>query len=742
MPPKGLRACDGCHAKKIKCDRKEPCGRCRDNAVKCTRDRPRYTRHAAAASSQSNDGRFDVLMRRLSYREDTLVSRSQDGPDQSIQATPGSTETLASSYLPRSPSPTETRASQTTKNEGKEDRQVPEQESSHLQRAGRPKRRGLTIVNSQDDESCTTRQSPLSRQAQHYLEVELGRSKLDMTQDRQWLFQSVLALAERVDLPAAPAWTDRVELEDTIDFYAECMYPAPEFLYVTFEDLGTSSVITRFYLHLGCHLSKITLERMEHTLIEDTIHGQRRLEYIICVNFWAYLVLTSLESEDPSTVMAQHLGGSHDRYFNNVQCALKRMSILVTPTLSTLQALLYGVMLFLDVGDFEHCWVLNAAACQACVALGGQYLADQASDPASTQAREVRASLFNCFVFDKAFSINMDRPCSLPEMEIDIPSLVLSDKDEATYDICVVLLELGQAMDALMKERRTRCEGDAATDKVKRLQAILDLLDSVKEKVDQASHSPSHQSDNFLRGEWMAMEFAYYSVRGALLSMIMATEYDTDTLQLRLVSARRALTALKSMQDNTWAHFTRSQAYTSSLTWAMLLFPFSAFFIVFSNVVITGDLGDLRLLKDVGDGFSVASTGAPTISKIEDFCKRLVKLCFEAITKPRQSNFVASAPHPTSQPISDRGCVATPRLSMQNTSKVRDRGNTSMTQQTGAPNVAATPQQEFPISLDNIDFMFGVESLGMLDGTVGPLLFENNEEDQIWQLFDGLAGEL
>ncbi|KAM5357194.1 hypothetical protein ACJZ2D_016518 [Fusarium nematophilum] len=702
MPSHVLRA--------IKCDRKDPCGQCLDSAGKCARDRPRYSRQAAAASSQFNDGRFEALVRRLSYLEDTLASKSQDGPDQTIQVASESAGTPVPPYLPRSPFPTETRASQTTRNDIKENRRAPERESSSLQGGGGSKRRRLTDApqlpagstqSSPDDESCTAWQSPISRQAQHFFKGELGRSKLNMTQEREWLFQSVLALAERVDMPAAPTWADRVEFEDTVDFYAECMYPAPEFLHVTLDGLGVNSFITRFYLPLGRHLSKLTLERMEYELIENIVHGQRRLEYIICVNFWAYLVLTSLESEDPSTLMAQHLGGSRDRYFNNAQCALKRMSILTTPTLSMLQALLCGVMFFLDVGDFEKCWILNAAACQAFVAIGGQHLVDQASDPASTQAKEVRASLFNCFVFDKAFSINMDRPCSMPEMEIDIPTLALSGKDEAVYDICVVLLELGKAMDALMKERRMRREGDGAAGKMKRLQAILESLDSVKEKVDQ----------------------------------------------LRLASARRALTALKSMQDNTWAHFTQSRAFASSLTWTTLLFPFSAFFLVFSNVVITGDLGDLRLLKDVGDGFSVVATGSPTISKIEDFCKRLVNLCFEAITKPRQSNIAASAPSLASQPISDRSsAVPSPRRLVQNASRVRDMGNTSARQPTSAANAAATPRPQFPTNLDNMDFVFGMDSLGMLDGTPGPLLFENNEEERIWQLyethFDAFAGEL
>ncbi|KAK7419940.1 hypothetical protein QQZ08_010643 [Neonectria magnoliae] len=690
-------------------------------------------------------------MRRLAYLEDALASKSRDELDPTVRsASESSTRTAAPPpCLPRSPSPTESRASQTNDDASKECIQSPEQEPTGMQKTRGSKRRkfslaaslGSSTQSSHEDEPCTTWQSPLLRQAQHYLQGELNRSELNMTQERQWLFQSGLALAERVDSPAAPAWMNRIELQDTVDFYAERMYPPLEFLYLTLNGLGNSSVITRFYLHLGSHLSKLTLERMELALIENTVHGHRRLEYIVCVNFWAYLVLTSIESEDPSTAMAQHLGGSRDRYLGNAKRALKRMSILATPTVSTLQALLSGVMLFLDVGDFENCWILNSAACRACVALGGQFLADRASDPTSTQAQEVRASLFNCFIFDKAFSISMDRPCSLPDMEINIASLVLAEKDEAAYDICIVLLEIAQAMDSLVKVRRLQRHGDGKAN-LERLHATLDSLSSVSEIVDKASRSPLYQSDNFLRGEWMAMEFTYHSVRAALFSIVLASKPDAETLQLRLISARRALRALKSMQDNAWAHFIRSKAFASSLTWTILIFPFSAFFVVFSNVVTTADLGDLRLLKDVADGFSVISNDAPTIQKIESFCQRLVKLCFETITKPRQSSSMASAQPPPSQPNRDKSCNRAVEIPMQNAPNDKDMGKAPTGRQTRAPSATATPQSGLRVDLDSDDFMSNVEGLGMFnDDRANPLPLENNG-DQIWKLFEAHFDDL
>ncbi|KAH6995257.1 hypothetical protein EDB80DRAFT_877127 [Ilyonectria destructans] len=704
MHPQVLPACDWCHAKKIKCDRKELCGACRDNSVNCTRNRPRAPRHHAAAP---NDDRFNVLMQRLSHLEGALVSKSQNEQDQASRSTSESTQNPTQPEFPKSPSPTETRVSQTVQstshNNEKEDQQSPEKDTSRIQRVGNAKRRRVSVAPSLgsstqyswDDDSSTIRQSPLLRQAQRYLKFQRGRPEVNTTQERQWLFQWGLDLAESVDSPPAIAWTDGVELEDKINFYSKSMYPSPEFIYITLNGLNTSSLITQLYLYLGSHISRTTLERMELALVENTAQGHRRLEYIVCVNFWAYLVLTSLESDDSSTRMAQHLGGTRDRYFNNAKQALKRMSILVTPTVSLLQALVSGVMLFLDVGDFENCWTLSSAAYRACISLGGHFVTQQTSDPSSVQAREVRACLFNCYIWDKAFSINMDRPCSLSDLDFSIASLVLTDNNKAVQDICQILLGIAQAMDAIIRERRLRIEGDEAANKVKRLHAVLDSLKPTQKLLEEGTQSSLYQSDNFLRGEFMSMEFTYCSVRTALLSMIIDAKYDADTHRILLDSARQALKALKAMQDNTWAHFIRSKAFASSLTWTILIFPLSAFFVVFSNVIITADLGDLRLLKDVADGFSVISADAPSVYKIEDFCKRLVKLCFETITKPRSHSNAPSTTPIFSQVHTDHITSQAPEITRPGMPGVADMENTVLGQQIPARVLLETSNLEF-----------------------------------------------
>lgn len=142
-------------------------------------------------------------------------------------------------------------------------------------------------------------------------------------------------------------------------------------------------------------------------------------------------------------------------------------------------------MLFLDVGDFEKCWILNSAACRTCVALGGQSFVERAADLDLPQSQEIRASIFCCYIFDKSFSINIDRPSCLPDIDLGIANLALPSDNEVAYEICTVLLKIGNAMDALIKERKSTSEGREVAEKIQRLHGILDSLNSVHKFVER-----------------------------------------------------------------------------------------------------------------------------------------------------------------------------------------------------------------------------------------------------------------
>ncbi|KAH6970556.1 hypothetical protein BKA56DRAFT_622233 [Ilyonectria sp. MPI-CAGE-AT-0026] len=316
----------------------------------------------------------------------------------------------------------------------------------------------------------------------------------------------------------------------------------------------------------------------------------------------------------------------------------------------------------------------------------------------------------------------MDRAFSLPEMEIKAGSLVPTASDNLSHTLCLVLIEVAQGMDAWLRERRTPSEGPDDTGKVRRLQRILESLKPVEGKLDTIKVSrslPDHQrGGNFLKGEWMAMEFTYYSVRSAILGLILAAGFDAGAHCARLDSARRALMALKSMQDNAWTHCTCSMAFASSLT---------------CNVVITADLADLRLLKEVSDGFTVVSVNSPTICRIEEFCKRLVRLCFDTISKSKLPNGANLASFPQ-QPVTRQN---SPQSPVQNSRGKSSRISNLAERSAGSPFAAAGPTgQKVPFDVGHVQ---DIEFFDIFDGAAEWLRLENNEE-QFWQLFGSQTG--
>jgi hypothetical protein len=105
---------------------------------------------------------------------------------------------------------------------------------------------------------------------------------------------------------------------------------------------------------MGAHVSKRSLERMGLALIERTVSGQTRLQYIICVNLIAYLYSVATDSNAQSETMRRHLERSRKEYLRSGLEALERMSLLAPPSLTLLQALISGVCLHIPISHDDH----------------------------------------------------------------------------------------------------------------------------------------------------------------------------------------------------------------------------------------------------------------------------------------------------------------------------------------------------------------------------------------------------
>jgi hypothetical protein len=82
---------------------------------------------------------------------------------------------------------------------------------------------------------------------------------------------------------------------------------------------------------------------MAFALIDEQILGHARAEYIVCVNFFSLTLTIGLESGDVSSSFRRRLKPLQKKYRRNAFAALNHISMLSTPSLSLLQALLAGV---------------------------------------------------------------------------------------------------------------------------------------------------------------------------------------------------------------------------------------------------------------------------------------------------------------------------------------------------------------------------------------------------------------
>jgi hypothetical protein len=78
------------------------------------------------------------------------------------------------------------------------------------------------------------------------------------------------------------------------------------------------------------------------SLIDCTVHGQTRVQYVLCTNYVIYACLTALESKQSPT-MRQRLGELRETLQQNVFTALEELDTQAESTPALFHALHSGV---------------------------------------------------------------------------------------------------------------------------------------------------------------------------------------------------------------------------------------------------------------------------------------------------------------------------------------------------------------------------------------------------------------
>ncbi|KAH8892789.1 hypothetical protein GQ53DRAFT_120380 [Thozetella sp. PMI_491] len=630
-----LAACDLCHYRKVRCDRKNPCDRCAESFVSCVRTRSlKRTRQRRRPWQQHQQHRQMVnTWPGHSDRNDELPL--QDGTsDRRLQNDISLPEPL-SSISPGHPTPEINTDHRETRSWGETIDSVRSDPDRQLSPAS-PDPAPETTRPASWPELATAQNTPVgypgeredhitaTSEAQTYIQSELGDNQR-LSQQQRDLLQLAITMASRMPVTKEASVSDfDTPPTGKADFSDPSMYPSTEAICYLLS--GHRTVTTSFHSDLASIISRSTFERMAFALIDGQVEGHVRVQYIVCVNFLALTFAVGLPAGDQTSFVRGRLRALQERYRRNAFTAVHHISVLDPPSLPLLQALLAGAMLFQMAGDVGKCAQLNSAACVVCAQLGGRYFADLASKAGEADSLEVRHSLGHCYIFDKSISMALGRRSLLPEMEVNAALLMPPAVDMPSTPIFNVYIEFAKVQDAIAKGTRSQSTRPRR-EVIELVRSLRTMMKEIRVKIREFRLYPSHSTEHLLQGEWMGVDFTFFSIMTTIIRLHPDFPIDQYVRDDCLEHARRALSELKNMEDHGLKAREDRNAYCLSVAWVVLMYPLCPFFTLFCNVVETSDRRDFRLLEQVTEGLSMFAENNAAVGSIRELCHTLVSLC-------------------------------------------------------------------------------------------------------------------
>ncbi|KAJ5885120.1 transcriptional regulator family: Fungal Specific TF [Penicillium taxi] len=594
----------------VKCDRQDPCLNCTEAHAVCSRTRqarihrPRVSRYLTGIS-------LDALAERLAKLENSTEENfvfSSASPATAISEPrnlPPSPQVKSTDFdrvfKKRKQQPFGTRsASESSRNNSDGKRKIPQI--------------------SQSIESVTHREYPSlgethdASEAREYIEHELQWNPA-LSHDRRTALEVALKFVSQLSNPGLYQQQNStveqyVEVEDRLE------HPilTPELLYTMLPgpDKKTNS---QGIILWPDHISNKCLERMGLAIIEASENEQLLHLYRIIVAMKAIQCISKLLPLVSSERLKIHFRTLKKQYEMAALEDLNSIPLMTPPSLVLLQALLSGKALFQILGDMERCWMVTASACRVLVALNYHNIISTV--PQNDVEDDIHACIYTCYHYDKTLSLLLLRPPCLPELRVNPTQLVHLDPELPTTEVMIEIVQLAE-LKSIFVNTILDTKNMGAMEKAG---ILSDIVLRAKSIYSNAQIYRSRQEHDFpelwtrLRRNWLSIDFNYYS---ALTTFIQAR---SSALKSRLVcedclfAARKTLTTLQDLLgavDDTDS----VDSYPYFLTWTMLLFPLTPFYVLFCNVVATSNLRDFEMIKKITDDLRQFTKANASIGKL------------------------------------------------------------------------------------------------------------------------------
>ncbi|KAJ5360292.1 transcriptional regulator family: Fungal Specific TF [Penicillium concentricum] len=580
----------------VRCDKKLHCANCTDAGVQCSRTRAQRPRqqsssvyvfiwlHLGHMLTESN--RISALGERLLNLERTV----SEGIENS------SPSNVVDHY----------------------DRGIPSKKRrldhvSHIKHASQSPR----------DESSIGSTAHHAEKARAVIQGELdGNDRMD--RERKAILRSALQFVD-VTAQRRTSITDKsspleAPLEDS-QHTGPFIAPSPELLYMLLSE-PTPAIGRSTSIQWPDHISDKTLEKMASTILSENNHehGQVVYQYSICVYVKAIFHLY----QKPRAYKDPHLNAqflkSKKLYETYAFRAIKNLNFLSAPTLPFIQSLLSAAFLMQYLGNMSQSWILNSYAARLISVLGYHEIRNPHGN--SNLDEEIHSAVCWCFYLDRTLSTLLYRPLSLPEPRISPTDLLSPDQSLPHIPLIRVLFDLAQVQGELLN-----C---GKADNTRQIIANHSRLQERMEVIHSKLQSSRVAAPGCIASDWISAEFCYYAILVDVLRSRLKCTFSPMTHKECVSYSRKSLRALHHLQKNLADTPGFADPYPSFLTWTVLLYPLSPFFVLFCNIIGELDMDDYNLMQDITQSLSQFTT-SPYISKLLKLLDYLQNLCLPLI---------------------------------------------------------------------------------------------------------------
>ncbi|CAG8896568.1 unnamed protein product [Penicillium egyptiacum] len=424
-----------------------------------------------------------------------------------------------------------------------------------------------------------------------------------LTINRCQILESGLRLASQL----SESFEDPVHVVSDIAVEEQIRTPSFELLAWMLKDIKEASFgpCVRDYFR---HISEATLKQMGLTLLHRTGLPHDLLISTVCVNAVASKFLTTITNTGIDSELIHEMTHSVVQFQAAAKVALRSISLLTSPSLGLLQAVLSGIFLYQGSGDITTCWELTKAACRVCISLG----LDTIMKTGGAVSEEEYYCVAWCYVLDKNFAFKMGRFETLLDIEIGHFTSLLSSHQHYTSDLFQIYMNLAGVQAAVVPYLRGR--SSMLPDGLSSSHGIgkhwLVNMQRIQERIERISGPYPAWKGLDAQSEISALQFAYHSVMTTIFHIIEgAGNQSVNIWKQCLLEARHGISSLVSICMSA-----ERQSTVALLHWTLLVYPSTAYFVLFCNVVATSDTDDFKLMTTIADCLTrIETTGRPII---------------------------------------------------------------------------------------------------------------------------------